>query len=362
MSGGHSSSRSGPNMGPSQVLDTYNQGLPEALGTTFGQAPVAAQGLASAAAGANPIYTESGLQQLNQYLPGYVAAGGAAAAQQANNTANLIGGPGGQAAIGAENLNRIINPEFYNTRNTLANQTDRLFSSIGGPHLSPQEMAATERAVNQGNTASGNLGQFNAWNTVGNAMNFGQALRQKQSLIGNTIAQTTPLLSQLQNTNNTAGQFAVNAGNVGQNFGAGTFNPTQANPNLNAGTQFAGQVLGGAFGYGNSPVSRSSDGKGGVICSFVFTEAYYGNMPWFIRKHRDKYYNKFPDIAVGYKRMCSIVVPMMRRFSFFRKLVWRYMVFPLTQYGSFVIRQNLSGRNYKNYRKFWLTVWNFLGK
>ncbi len=363
MTGNYSSSHSKAQFNPSEVLGMYNQGLPSALGTTFGQAPAAANALAQSAAGANPVYTQSGLNQLNQYLPGYIGAGGAAANQQATNTSNLIGGAGGQAAIGAENLNRQINPEFYNTRSTLSDQTSKLFNSIGGAQLSPAEMAATERSVNQGNAATGNSGQFNPWNTVNNAMNFGQALRQKQALIGNTISQTTPLLGAVQNTNNTAGNFAVNSGNVGQNFGATQFNPTQANANLTSPIQFGQSVFGTLGQIGATPYQTSKNTGAGVAdCCFIFMESYNGDMPFCVRKCRDRYYRHNPQIASGYKKMAKWLVPMMQHFVIVRKLVWKYMVFPLTQYGRFVTRQDPNGKDYKSYRKFWFTIWNILGK
>lgn len=358
MSGSYGSSHSRPVSSIDEVINAYSRGLPSAMGLAFNQTPEAAQTLASGVAGANPIYTASGLQQLQQFAPGYQQAGANLAQAQANTTANLLGGAGGRAALTADALDRVINPAYYSSRENLSNQTANLFNSIGGAKLSPAEMAATERAVNQGNTATGNSGQFNPYNTIANAMNFGQALRQKQALLNNVIGTAGANMPNLQNSQFNPTAFAVGAGNVAGNFGLGTFNPTQANPLATVPVNFAQSALSGMYQMGSTPYQESKDTKGGVgDCCFIFLEAYHGTLPEHVRKCRDRYYKKFPSIAKGYKRTAKFLVPLMKKSFVARWFVWHLMVKPLTEYGKFTQET----RKFKPYRKFWFTVWNTIG-
>jgi len=74
-SGGASSSNSSgsttPQLTPAQYLQMYSTAIPSVLNQIGGTAGSTATGLATAASQANPIYTQSGLNQLNQYGSGY---------------------------------------------------------------------------------------------------------------------------------------------------------------------------------------------------------------------------------------------------------------------------------------------------
>ncbi len=367
MSGGYSSSHSRPEARPEQVLAMYNQGLPQALGTTFGLAPAGAANLGLAAAESNPIYTASGQQQLQQFAPGYQQAGIDAQTRQAGASADLIGGEGGRTAINADFLNRAINPNYYNTANRLAQSSSDLLGSFGrGAQLGGGEMAAAERAINQGNQQTGNLGNNNAYNTVGNALNFGEYARQKQALLSGANGAVNQTVPNMVNPTFNPVSTALNAGNVSGNFGLSQYNPTQANSTLTAPIQFGQSLLSGAFGYGNTPVQESKNTNGGVSvggsggCCFIFLEAYHGTLPLSVRKCRDRYYRLYPTIATGYRRMARWLVPLMRHSETVNKLVWKLMVCPLTMHGEFVTRKDSTP--HKSCRKFWFTVWSLLGK
>ena len=60
--------------------------------------------------------------------------------------------------------------------------------------------------------------------------------------------------------------------------------------------------------------------------------------------------------------MAKWLVPLMHRYALVRNLVWHTMVSPLTKYGMFITRQQRDGRKYRIHRKFWFSIWNFLGK
>lgn len=363
MSGSHSSSSGRPQLAPEQILPLYNQQLPNALATTYGQAPAVANTLATAASGANPIYTASGLQQLQNYAPGYQQAGANLAQQQAGSQADLIAGEGGRTAINADFLNRVINPNYYNTANQLAQSSSDLLSSFGrGAQLGGGELAAAERGINQGNAATGNLGNNNAMNTVANAMNFGEYARQKQQLLGNAIGQVNQTIPNMVNPTFNPVSTALNAGNVAGNFGLAQYNPTQANAALNAPADFGSSAMGALAGVGSTSQTRGSSTSAGIsnICCFIFMEAYYGQMPTVVRKCRDRYYRLYPTIANGYTAMAHWLVPLMRRFTVVRQFVWYTMIKPLTEHGEHVLQHGT--RPHKLTRKLWFTVWHILGR
>ena len=111
--GGGQSSGSGsstPQLTPQQLMEAYSQNMPVMLGATLGTSQNTANILANTAAGANPIYTQSVLNQLNNNAGGYQQAGGNLAAQQALIQAGLIGGSGGLAASMGTGLVNTLNP------------------------------------------------------------------------------------------------------------------------------------------------------------------------------------------------------------------------------------------------------------
>ena len=120
MSGSYDSSHGRPTLGPESVNLLYNRSIPASLAATYGQAGNVANSLAGAAAGANPIYTASGQQQLQQFAPGYQQAGIDASTRQAGASADLIGGEGARTAFTADALNKAINPNWYSTANSTA--------------------------------------------------------------------------------------------------------------------------------------------------------------------------------------------------------------------------------------------------
>ena len=83
-SGGSTSSKgtTTPQATPEQMAAIYNQYLPSVLATASNQNAPVTNSMAGAAANANPIYTASGLNQLNSYAPGYANSGNNLTQQQ----------------------------------------------------------------------------------------------------------------------------------------------------------------------------------------------------------------------------------------------------------------------------------------
>lgn len=313
---GSSNSSSGnnvstPQLNPSQLMQIYDQALPGTLGTTVNQATPTATGLANSASAANPIYTQSGLNQLTSLAPGYQQAGANLATQQALSTGGLLTGAGGQAATAASNLSNTLNPEQA-ASNT---QATNLVNSINLNGLSGGENAAVERSLNQSNYATGNLGLDNATNAVSNAMNFGNALQAKRTALGSALGSAGGVASN-QNTFTNPVSTALNSGNTTSNFGLGTFNPTQANSNITAPLNFGSSLGSQIAGLGAASVSKgtnSSSGGGGGICYLTTACCKFAGLAddceelMVLRKFRDEYVPK--ELVDEYYKSSAIVEP-----------------------------------------------------
>jgi len=359
MSGAYGRDRSNPQATPQEILDLYNRNIPNTLSATYGQSGNVAQQLSQAA----DVSAGGEASRLQQYAPGYQQLGIDTSTRQAGASADLLGGEGARTAFTADALNRSINPNYYKTSDQLSKANTDLLSSFGqGANLGGGELAAAERAINQGNTGTGNLGLNNQMNLIGNALNFGQYARQKQQMLGNAIGQVNATVPNMVNPTFNPVTTALGAGNTAGNFGLQQYNPVLAQEQAGAAGQFGQGVLGGAFGLGAAANKSSIEKSGGVNCCFIFLEAYNGRLPWFIRIGRDIAYHKYPKVASGYKNMAKWLVPLMQKYNFVRWLVNTTMVIPLTKHGAYVFRLE-EGRKFKKYKfvqTFWFNIWKLL--
>ena len=325
-SAGNSTSNSTPQLTPQQMLQLYNQYLPQSLSTTSNQAAPTANALANAAAGANPIYTQSGLDQLNGLAGGYQQAGANLSAQQAASQNDLLNGAGGAAARSANALSNELNPAQAASNR----QATNLVNSINLNGLSPGEQAATERSLNQSNYATGNLGLNNATNAVSNAMNFGNALTDKRQQLGSALGAAGNVAANQNSFVNPVGT-ALNAGNTASNFGLGTFNPTQANSNLTTPYSYASSFGNQLTGIGSAAISKGSSSNngtstnvgqnssssvgGGINCYLTTACCGYKGLPddceelTILRKFRDEYVPAI--LVVEYYKTAPSIVPFL---------------------------------------------------
>jgi hypothetical protein len=367
-----------------QLLNAYGQYIPQITGSVNSAGVPAAQTALAASEATQPGYNALNQAQLAQYaLPaaqvGQNVASSNAQAGAASNL-NLLQGTGGQAAQAGLAVNQATNPLYYQNAQGATNMTSNLLNAINLNGLSPGEYNATERAQNQGNQGTGNLGLNNNTNTIANAMNFGGAFNNKLGIAANAIG----------TANNTANTTAGNAGFNGVNTALGTsqtnqgtsfVNPTvqNVNPNLTVGaipglSTNALTTLGGQAGinqgiqansvFQNSTASgvaggSSAAGQGANMCCFIFLESYNGKLPWFVRECRDEYYKQEPKVSSGYKKMAKWLVPLMKQYKTITQLVNYLMVIPITKFGGW--KKNVRGyekcKKYKFIKNFWFFVW-----
>ena len=368
-----SSSSAKPQLTTDQMLQIYNKYIPQIAATATSTAANTDTGLAKGTAGANQILTQSGLDQLNSTGAGYQKTGANLSNAQAQSTADLLNGSGGNAASAAESVARSNNPDYYKVQDAASNQATNLVNSYNLNGLSPGEQNAVERSTNQGNAATGNLGNTNALNTVANAMNFGNAYQTKQTNLGNAIGTANNTATSAQNQGFNPVTTALNSGSAAGNFGLGQFNSTQANGTTTAPLTLASGLGGNVASSADSTIAKSASssfgsgsGSGqsaGLNCCFIFLEAQNGKMPWWVRMCRDEYYASEPKVATGYKRSAKILVPAMKYIPGVKWVVNHLMVIPLTQYGGWLkhVEGYESFEKNKSFKTFWFAVWKLIG-
>ena len=371
-------SSTSPSESTASVLSQYAKYLPGLINATSSQIPATAQNQLNATLNTQPLYNALNLQQAQNYSVPLAEVGQDVQRSNALAGANInleqMQGPGGAAAREADKIARETNPNYYKVQDASSTQAKNLVNSINLNGLSMGEQAAAERSLNQSNVATGNLGIDNATNAVSNAMNFGNAYNQKLGMMGNALGAANGVATSAQNTGFNGVNIAMGQPNAStmSNFGTGQFSNTNAgtqNGSSNNAFNFGGGMLGNMFNSNNALTSAAASQSNatspaaylGAVCCFIFLEAYQGSLPSFIRKSRDKYYSLQPDIATGYRRMSSWLVPAMKRYSTVRWLTWHLIVRPITLHLSFVNGVS-SVRKGKRTTHFWLRVWSIMGR
>jgi hypothetical protein len=361
-----------------QLWNAYGAYLPQLLGQTNQQTGSLAQQQLADTLGTQGGYNQLNLQQLLQYgLPlaqqGQQIQNSNALAGAGTNLAQLQGA-GGNAAAYAQGLTNVLNPALSAANRGATSAID----AINLQGLSPGEFAATERAINQGNQGTGNLGLNNNTNTIANALNFGGAFNQKLGLMNQAVGGATgaanastaainPTAVGLSQPNMST---QTNFGTTGMNFAS----PATQMPNTQSALNFGQSVLGGQTSLSQTGVQAGTQtgiansnptwvGAVGSACCFIFLESYHGTMPSWVRLCRDYYYNREPSVARGYVKMAKWLVPLMKRYAVIRSLVWHLMVKPITQYGGWLC--SVEGYSkYKNrewIKNIWFYMWKRLG-
>lgn len=366
-----------------EMLQAYNKYLPQLTSTMDAAIGPTAQAEQAAQTGTAGESNALNLAQLQQFAMPEAQVGQQVANSNALAGANTnlaqLNGPGGAAASAAEGVNRATNPDYYAAQDAASKGAASAIGAVNLNGLSPGEQAATERSLNQNNVGTGNLGLLNPENTISNAMNFGGAFNNKIGIMNSAVGAATGAANSASNNGgfngvnvalgqpntSTAGNFGTSqfgtstpttgagaAGNV-FNFGSGLLNNMTSANNSATG---ANAQLGSSAMSSYSPTAYLAS-----TCCFIFLEAYHGTLPAFIRKGRDKYYEKDINIATGYRRMANWLVPLMQENVLIRSLVWHLMINPITQHLGFIHKK----KDYKKSRfvmHFWIKLWAMTGK
>jgi len=129
-------------------------------------------------------------------------------------------------------------------------------------------------------------------------------------------------------------------------------------------TQMGGAgFLGGAIGSGVGSYLGAAKGSGsGVLskCCFIFVEVDNGLLNRIARRYRDEYGT--PEQKIGYKRIASRLVPLMREYRIIKEIVKWTMVRPLVWWGKAFYGENRWGHIFWPVAKGWLKVFEMRGK
>lgn len=177
--------------------------------------------------------------------------------------------------------------------------------------LSPGEANATERSLNQNNTATGNLGLLNPTNTISNAMNFGGAFNSKIPLLNSAVG---------------AAAGASNAANTTTGTAASLFNPISTSGNAQVGQSTSNSAFGNtsnSAGLG-SGANQSSGGNFG--CFLTTACCKYKGLPdnceelTILRKFRDE--QVAPELVKEYYMIAPKIVEQIKNNNAVLDYVW----------------------------------------
>jgi len=358
-------------------MQAYIRYLPTLLQVTAQQQPLLDLVNFGSAQNVSPMYAQLALNQLEQFGVPMAEAGTAVANAQhmgeAQNDLNVLNGPGRDLAAAASDISHQVDPEYYNTRAAAGSKLAELLGSINLNGLSGGERAEVERAINQRDMGTGNLGNTDsAINTTQNAMNFGSALQGKRDALGNALAQATAFLPAANSrfdpvqtalgrpsTNLGINQYQGNtqAGTQAFDMGQGYQNNLTSMSNNVASNRTQANMAGAA---NTTSMINAGMGMVGSACCFIFMEALNGPLPESVRIVRDEAYERYPSVRLGYKKMARWLVPLMARYRWVKSLVNTIMVTPLIKHSEYLRAYDGADeyRRYSKVRKFWFTVWS----
>lgn len=210
-----------------------------------------AMGNLNVAQATSPGYAQLMTQIFNQYGPQLNAIGNAINRQnalaQANTENQVMAGPGQDLVKQAYGLSQVFDKPYYDTRATTAGRLGDLMNSIDlNAGLSPTERNEIAQGLAREGYQRGTANAPSATETVGNAMQYGQAGYQRkvqqQSLLGSAI--------------NTAASFLPTA-----KSGVDVFQVATGRPSMpNQGAAQMGQASQGVTNQGSNVASGISSG------------------------------------------------------------------------------------------------------
>ena len=187
----------GTNESTAAVLQAYSQYLPELLRVTSSNILPMEQAKLQASRATSPGYAQVQSDIYRRFGPQNAHTASEVDRINRLGAANadlaVLSGPGRAVISQADQLARMIDPEFYATRAAASGQLQNLLGSYDLSGLSGGESAAAERATNLYNEGSG-LTNPSATRTISNAMQFGDAFERKRQSLAQAIGAATSFL------------------------------------------------------------------------------------------------------------------------------------------------------------------------
>ena len=160
----------------------------------------------------SPQYAQLLNELYTTYGPGLNKIGSELDAQNriasTNTDADILAGPGKRLSTNAQAIDRLLNPEFYKTRETTGNKLNELLNSISLNGPNPE----AERLVNYENVRTGNIGNPSATVGVSNALRFGDERMKRQQLLAGATGAATNFLQPSKASFDPFGRQVANSG------------------------------------------------------------------------------------------------------------------------------------------------------
>lgn len=172
-------------------LQAFTQYLPGLLATLRPEQKLSEQNNLDVQREIAPQLAQLNTELLAQFGPEYNKVGQDLSRQnaiaQAETDAELLSGSGAKAVSAASEAQRLLDPEFYATREATAKKYGDLLATYDPTGLSPTEAASIERSVNRSNIGTGNAGLGSPTAAIGNAFAFDDKLQQKKNNLANVL-------------------------------------------------------------------------------------------------------------------------------------------------------------------------------
>ena len=339
-----------------QSLTQYLPGLTQAYDQTL--LPTARAELGAAQA------TSPQLAQLQNEI------GRQNALYSAGTDLGVLQGPGRALVNQGLALQQSVDPEYYQTRALAGQKIGDLLNSINLNGLSGSERAEVERSVNRSNQNNGSADVGSNIKTVENAAQFGSALQNKRNALGQAIQQATQFLPTSKSgvdvfqqatgrPSTSAGPQSTQGSQAGMGLTQGLLGAASqaqnTGTNVNANRRTVFDAVNQSYG---------ASGLGNCASCWIFKVKYHKDVPYWVRYARDFFYQQDPKIRIGYVRTGKVIIPLMRKYSWFMKFVDKYMLQPLVNYGGWMysVPGYKDGKRFQNYKIFWINFWRIIGR
>lgn len=273
-----------------------------------------------------------------------------------------------------------VDPQWAEQRQNQSDRLNQLMSSLSlDPKLSYSEQEQVGRAVNQDLLKAGVQETPGALNAVYHGMIYGDKMREKQmqqqAMFANALNAGTNVMGTLRSGIDPVQTVLGRSSGVNPTADMKTLGNYM--PSTSDATGMTSSFMGYMSGLNNANVMANrtdSDfwskllpsvgiGSSGLsaACCFIFLESYNGQLPWFVRYCRDKFYT--PQRRNGYTRLAKFLVPRMQQSQFWRWLVNKTMVIPLTKYGGYYcnVPGFKHGKKYKIVKDVWFKIFEIIG-
>ena len=284
-----------------------------------------------------------------------------------------LNGAGGQSVMASDALDRAIDPEYFASRDASSSKLGQLLSGMNPNELTGAERENIARGLARSGYRSGELNSPSNQGAINAALTYGSALDTKRSGVANAINTATAAIPTFKSGRDTFTQATSGARESNKVFGGATdFGGNSAAAGAKSGEDALGVTAGintqkrqlntqRRTSLDNTMAVVDSVGSNMPSCCFIFMEAYNGKLPWYVRECRDYWYDRIPELSVGYKKMAKWLVPWMQKSGAVRFFVNTTMIKPISRIGEYLVgMKNDYSVIDMTLHNTWFKIWAFM--